>query len=401
MIPNQRISLKILAYNSSSRGSGQFVRSLKIAKVVTEAFPDARCLILAGNSCVKMHLPARTEVIVMPQIRKSPDNEYMLLPLQPAGLTPQPSCLTEAFAIRKRIIRSTLKEFDPDVFLVDCRAAGLNGELIEILWQISARSKCKTVLVLRDIIDDPQLVIRSWTNQGIYTLIDKAYDKLVVFGNESVFDVIESYQLSPARSKVCYLGYLGSPGFSPCDLNPSKPGGALRHILITVGGGFDGGGIIQTVCEYITRTSQQNQQLSFTVVLGANSTLSISDLFERYHDLSRNTQVYGHVSSLDCLIAKAHVVVSMCGYNTLIELIERRKKIIAIPRTHHGSEQIMRASLLSRVYDGMWVIPENELTLESLEAEIEMALMAPGPTVQMEMSGARNLIAFLEREVRR
>lgn len=337
----------------------------------------------------------------MPQIRKSSDGDYVLVPLQPAGSTPQPSCPTEAFAIRKRIIRSTIKEFDPDVFLVDFRAAGLNGELLEVLWQISAWSKCKTVLVLRDIMDDPNLVIRSWTNQGIYRLIDKAYDKVVVFGNESIFDAIESYQLSPARSKVFYLGYLGSPGFSACDLNPSEPGGASRHVLITVGGGFDGGGIIQTVCEYIIRTSHQNQQLSFTVVLGANSTLSISDLFERYHDLSRNTQVYGYVSSLDCLIAKADVVVSMCGYNTLIELIERGKKIIAIPRTHHGSEQIMRASLLSRVYDGMWVIPENELTPERLETEIEIALMGPSPTVQMEMTGARNLIAFLKREVRR
>jgi predicted glycosyltransferase len=374
------------------------VRSLKIAEVITNAFPDARCVILAGNSCVERHLPTRTDVVRMPEIRKSKGGDYMLLPPSLAGSTPQPRCPSEAFTIRKKIIQSTIKQYDPDMFLVDSRPSGLNDELLEVLAQMSAWSECKTVLMLRDIVDEPKLVTTRWADQGIYKLIDEAYDKVVVFGNEWIFDAIESYQMSPFRAKVFYLGYIGSPGFSASGCHPSESSGGPKHILITVGGGFDGADIIQTVCEYISRTPQ-NQQLAFSVVLGNNSTLAISDLFERYVDLSRNTQVYGHVSALDSLICKADLVVSMCGYNTLIELIERGKKIIAIPRTHSGSEQIMRASLLSNVYDGMWVIPEKELTVERLKVSIDRALMAPSPTVQMEMSGARNLIAFLEQEV--
>jgi predicted glycosyltransferase len=393
--------LKILTYNSSARGSGQFVRSLKIAEIITKAFLDARCVILAGNSYVAKDVPTRTDVVRMPEIRKSISGDYMLVPSKPTGLTPRPKCLSEAFAIRKRIIRATIEEYDPDVFLVDSRPAGLNDELLEVLEQMSAQSKCKTVLMLRDIVDDPNLVIKRWTDQGTYKLINEAYDKVVVLGNESLFDAVERYQMFAFREKVIYLGYLGSPRFSVSDCDVSEPSGATKHILVTVGGGFDGGSIIETMCEYISSTSRQSQQLelSFSIVLGSNATLMALDLFERYRDISRIIQIYQHVRCLESLIAKAHIVVSMCGYNTLIELIERRKKIIAIPRTHSGSEQMMRASLLNRVYDGMWIIPQKELTAERIGWLIGSALMAPWPSVQMEMSGARNLITFLDQEV--
>jgi predicted glycosyltransferase len=375
------------------------VRSLKIAEIITKAFPDARCVILAGNSFLAKHIPARTDVIRMPEIRKSIGGDYMLVPLKPSVATPQPNCSSEAFAIRKRIIRATIAEYDPDVFLVDSRPAGLNGELLEVLEQMAVGSKCKAVLMLRDIVDEPNLVIERWTDQGTYKLINEAYDKVVVFGNESIFNAIERYQMSAFREKVVYLGYLGSPGFSASDCDASELGGTPTHVLVTVGGGFDGGSIIETMCEYISNASHRNQQPGFSVVLGSNSTLTISHLIERYSDMPRNTQVYRHVRCLDHLIAKAQIVVSMCGYNTLIELIERRKKIIAIPRTHSGSEQTMRASLLDRIYDGMWVIPQKELTAERLGRMVGSALTAPQPKVQMEMSGARNLVTFLDQEV--
>jgi predicted glycosyltransferase len=392
--------VKVLTYNSSARGSGQFVRSLKIAEVVAASFRDARCVILAGNSRVERAVPARTTIVELPEIRKSTDGNYLLRPTNRGGSTPPSGNLAEAFAERARIIQSTIDEFEPDVFLVDSRPAGLNDELRETLGRLSSTPRCRTVLMLRDIVDDPALVNRRWQEQGTYRLIDEAYDRVVIFGEEKIFDAIDAYELSTLRAKVSYLGYLGSPGSRDPDRETGQNAGVSERVLVTVGGGFDGGGIIETVCDYIRRESAGGGRLRFTVVLGGNSTLAAAGLFERHPGISRNTEILGHVRSLDRLIAEADVVVSMGGYNTIVELMQRGKKIIAIPRSHSGAEQGLRISLLSGVYDGMWGLPERELTAEGLERSVRIALGSHCPRRPLEANGATNLAEFLSREVR-
>lgn len=392
--------MKVLAYNSSARGYGQFVRSLKIARVITDSFADARCVILAGNSRVERSVPDRTSIVPMPEIRKSIDGDYLLGPINVAGPVPLPGNVAEAFALRKRIIQATIDEYAPDVFLVDSRPKGLNDELLDVLWQLTRTSKCRTVLMLRDIVDDPALVTRRWREHGTYRMIDEVYDDVLIWGDEQTFNAVAAYRLSAFQEKVTYLGYLGGCvlPIEPNQDEPAEPADRVGRILVTVGGGFDGDGIIRTVYDLITRASSAYPPLDFTIVLGAHSPGTIVDLFEHDQRLC-HVEVYRHVPGLECLISEAPVVVSMCGYNTLLELIERRKKIIAIPRSHSGAEQTMRADLLSSLYDGMWVVPQNKLTVDALERSLVSALRSDPPKLQMKMTGANNLVAFLSRAV--
>lgn len=388
--------MKVLIYNSSARGSGQFVRSLKVAQVITNSFRDARCVILAGNSRVERPVPDRTLIPAMPQIRKSRDGTYCLSSLNEIRSTTSLPSVTEAFAVRRLLIQSTIDQYDPDVFLVDSRPAGLNGELQDVLGQLARTSKCRTVLMLRDIVDEPGLVTRRWAQDGTYRLIDEAYEDVVIWGDEQIFDAVAAYGLSARRDKVAYLGYLGSPRLAVTDSDAGDGASPSGRILFTVGGGFDGSGIIETVCAYIKRTSSSDHCLSFTIVLGAHSPIAISDLLARYGGPCRDAEVYSYVPGLEGLISKAAVVVTMCGYNTLVELIERNKRIIAIPSSL-GAEQAMRARILSSVYDGMWVIPERELTADALGQLVDSALRSPRPSTQIGMNGAANLTAFLGR----
>ncbi len=394
--------MKVLAYNSSARGYGQFVRSLKIAGVITGSFADARCMILVGNSRVERNVPDRTSIVPMPEIRKSIEGDYLLGSINPAGSVPLPGSVAEAFALRRQIIQSTIDEYAPDVFLVDSRPEGLNYELLHVLRQLTRTSKCRTVLMLRDIVDDPALVTRRWMEHGTYQMIDEVYDNVVIWGDEQTFDAVAAYRLSEFQEKVTYLGYLGGgvpPVFGPDRDEAAEAPGRVGRILVTVGGGFDGGGVIRTVYDFISRASSADPPLNFTIVLGAHSPGTIADLFEHHRWPCRSIEVYRHVPELEGLISEAAVVVSMCGYNTLLELIERKKKIIAIPRSHSGAEQTMRANLLSSLYDGMWVVPQNELTVDALERSLISALRSGRPRLQMEMTGAANLVAFLSRAV--
>jgi predicted glycosyltransferase len=171
------------------------------------------------------------------------------------------------------------------------------------------------------------------------------------------------------------------------------------HILVTVGGGFDGDTIIKTVCAYINDSFSSDHTLSYTIVLGSNSPLKISTLFEHYKNIIHNTQIVSHVESLEQFIAKAELVISMCGYNTFTELIGSNKKIIAIPRCHSGKEQLIRANTFAQFYDGIWVLPEKNLNFERLDSLIRCAISSPHPKRRIQMRGNENLVAFFRKEL--
>lgn len=392
--------MRILTYNSSARGAGQYVRSLKLARIVVDSSCEAQVVILAGNSVVERQVPARTEIVALPQVWKTAQGAYVANSSgRPA---PQNQCrdLSETFALRRQIIRSTLENFQPDLFLVDSRPLGLNGELAEFLELRSLVPRCRNVLALRDIVDEPRLVTERWSSDGTYTFISNHYDKVVVFGEEGAFDAVAHYELSEARQKIRYLGFLGSSKPIRAYSVGTQSAPARNTVLVTVGGGYDGAAIIETVCRYINGGSHETQQLRFTIVLGSNSPLSASRLLAQYPLIRRNTVICGHVNNLDDLISEAHVVVSMCGYNTLFELVQRMKKVIGIPRSYTGSEQLLRADVIRHLYDGLWVLPENQLTPDKLERLMGQVMAAPPPNTHLPMTGSTNFVAFLNGELR-
>ncbi len=386
--------MRVLIYNSSARGSGQYVRSLKLAGIITDSITDSHCLILAGNSIVEKPLPVRTEVRELPPIHKSIVGDFVIS-TPSSGLEKQASDLPQAFAERKRIIDDTIKAFDPDVFLVDSRPSGLNAELMDGLRRLSSSQKCKTVLMLRDIVDDPARVRKRWAHEGTYELIDALYDDVIIFGTQCVYDAIEAYQMSRSKTKVSFLGLLGDPCVDASECKTSNTDAALRRILVTVGGGFDGDRIVDVACEYALRAGDEQRNLEFDIVLGSNSHLCAQDLTARYVGLTRNTRIIEHTPDFSALMMNANVAISMCGYNTICELVQRRKKIIGIPRSHPGREQTIRAEFLTKTYNGIWVLREPELTTAALATLIDTVLAAPEPQVRLEMSGASNLVAFL------
>ena len=48
-------------------------------------------------------------------------------------------------------------------------------------------------------------------------------------------------------------------------------------------------------------------------------------------------------------INTANLVVSMCGYNTITEVLQKGKKAIVIPRVKPGQEQLIRAQSMAKV----------------------------------------------------
>ncbi len=382
--------MKVLAYNSAARGTGQFVRGLKLAATIVSAFGDAQCTLLVGSNYFPRQCPANTTIIRMPEITKTLNGRAVCRSLN----------VERAFEIRQATIRSVISEFRPDVFLVDSRPLGLNGELVHALQEIRARGECKIMLILRDIVDQPALVKARWRDESVYEAIENLYDKVIFLGEESIYNAAEMYGLTSFGNKVIYVGYLGNHVTHVADQRRRHDGpDAMSSVLVTVGGGYDGDLLVRALCCYIESIADAERHISFKIVLGCNSPLCRKTLVAEYPRITRDAEIIASLDDLTALIAEADLVITMCGYNTLTEVLAHRKKLIAVPRSHSGCEQIIRAEAVARAYDGIWVLPERKLSTETIGQALRLGLAAPPPRREFEMSGNARLVELLSNEV--
>jgi predicted glycosyltransferase len=385
--------MEMVLYNSASRGAGQYVRSLKIANLITSCDPTSKCTILAGNSIVERVIPSNTNVVQLPQIWKSPGGRLEVRNGAYDSKPASPRELPGALAERREIINYVIDSKKPDLLIVDSRAAGLSGEIIDTLIRTASYST-RRILLYRDIVDSPALTRRRWREEGVYRIMETLYESVVFLGEQWLFDSVANYDLWSIKEKVHHLGFLGACS-SPNALCDMSADGDKMSVLVAVGGGYDGGVIIDAVCRLLSWKSESYDNLSVTITLGAHSPLKHEDLWLRLDGTRAAVRLLGHLVDLGPELCRADVVISMCGYNSLFELVEARKKVIAVPRTHSGCEQLIRARLLREIYDGLWVVPQDEVCPERLAIVLSEALAAPRPKKRVPMNGPVNLARHL------
>ncbi|HEX2681181.1 MAG TPA: hypothetical protein VHQ03_07800, partial [Candidatus Dormibacteraeota bacterium] len=228
----------MLLYSHDTYGLGHFRRNSAIAHALRRQDPDARVVMLTGSSYAgSWPLPVDVDIVSMPSVVKVGVDDYRPVNARSiSGLT----------AEREHTIGSTLLEVRPDVFLVDHAPLGMKGEL---KWALQlARHELpqtRVVLGLRDVLDDPATVRRTWDEQRIYPALASFYDLVLVYGCKELFDVTELYAFQPrVRRRTIFTGYIAKP----YSLEPaadsrmvwarSQPPG-MRRVLVMGGGGGD------------------------------------------------------------------------------------------------------------------------------------------------------------------
>jgi predicted glycosyltransferase len=385
--------MRIVLYNSAARGAGQYVRSLKLANLVTSSDPGSTCTIVAGNSVVDRLLPDHTTVVRLPQISKQTNGAFIVEDRLHHSRHGYRLELSQALAERKQLINDVLDSCVPDVFIVDSRAAGLSGELVVPLERLSSLGT-RRILLYRDIVDSPELTVERWQNEGVYQIIENLYESIVFLGEQWLFDAVGNYRLRAVKDKVFHVGILGASSSRAADWSRSVAGDRA-NLLVTVGGGYDGDVIVDAVCNLLIDSSLRYDCLTVTIVLGAHSPLKVNAVQHCLEAANVRAKVIGHLPDLAPEIDKADVIISMCGYNSIFEIIQARKKVIVVPRSHSGCEQLIRANILRAVYDGLWIIPQNEVSPERLARGLADALSAPSPRKLLHMNGAANILKHL------
>jgi len=118
--------------------------------------------------------------------------------------------LAQVVRLRRELILSSVVSFQPDVVLVDKKPDGLAKELEPSLRYIKCNlPQTQIILVLRDILDAPEVTAAEWLGRGYQNTVQWYYDDVLVLGEQRIFDVCAEYQFSRALSrKVRYCGYV-------------------------------------------------------------------------------------------------------------------------------------------------------------------------------------------------
>src|ERR671914_528199 len=90
-------------------------------------------------------------------------------------------------AVRSALLAAAVESFRPHVLLADKHPVGASGELLPALAALRA-SGGRAALGLRDILDDPAVVLREWARDDLPRQTAEHYDRVLVYGHPDLFD---------------------------------------------------------------------------------------------------------------------------------------------------------------------------------------------------------------------
>ena len=362
--------MRLMVYSHDTFGLGNIRRMLAICTHMHASIPDLSILIVSGSPMLQsFRVVQGIDYIKLPCLKRTELGEL--------GVRFLDLDVAEIVRLRRELILSTVMSYRPDVVLVDKKPDGLAGELEPSLRHIKCSlPQTRIHLVLRDILDSSRVTVDAWTRRGYYNILRWFYDRVLVLGDQSIFDVCEEYQFpQDLREKVHHCGYVRRqfPGRSASEIRKElgvEP--EERLVFVTAGGGEDGYELFSASLG-ATRSLAQRLPLKTLLVtgpeLGAEQTQAICRAAQTQHGL----QVIKFTDDLMSYMNAADIVISMAGYNTICELLTLGKRAIVVPRVRPIEEQKIRAERLAGFRAFRTILPD-ELTPPILESAIEEEL---------------------------
>src|SRR5438876_884355 len=338
---------RILLYSHDTYGLGHLRRNTAIAHGLVQRSPELEVTLLTGSPMAEQWpFPDGVSIVRLPPVVKVGAEEY-----QPV----QARSMSAVRAERAGIIASTLLRVRPDVFLVDHAPLGMKGELgLALKMAREELPDTRGVLGLRDVLDDPDVVRATWSAQGVYQTLETAYDQIIIYGSRELFDAASEYGIpnSVAR-RVEFSGYLAKDRGLEQSIDGRETWAQARRagdrrVLVMGGGGGDAAPMLLAA---IQAWDSLRYLLSGEAVIVVGPLMAPADRteVERRARQVAGVQVIHSSTTMLSLVAAADLVVSMGGYNSVIEAVAARKPLVICPRTAPRREQLMRAEIMARL----------------------------------------------------
>lgn len=330
----RRRGARVLIYSHDTFGLGHLRRSRAIANAIVDEGQDASVVIISGSPVIgNFEFGSGVDYIRIPGVTKLPDGDYRCLNLNVS--------LDEAVGLRQSLILQAAKSFQPDVFIVDKEPTGFRGEVMPALEYLQG-SGCRLVLGIRDVMDEPALLVPEWERKGAKEALVRYYDEIWVYGLKDVYQPLAALDLPPeVEQRITYTGYLrrevpATPSLTRYPKITKQP-----FILVTTGGGGDGDDLIDWVIS--AYEADADLEMPALILFGPFIDRDKRQGFMERIARQPKLDALSFDTKIERLMQRAEAVVAMGGYNTFCEVLSFDKRTLIVPRTRPRLEQYIRA----------------------------------------------------------
>jgi predicted glycosyltransferase len=365
----------VMMYSHDTIGLGHMRRNTAIAEELVARVPGVSVLMLVGCPAGMVFEPRHgIDYVKLPSLTKLARGRWQAGSLRIDAATTR--------ALRTGILDRVIETFAPDVLLVDHEPAGVWDELVAPIQALRSKGHTRVILGLRDILDDPDRVVKAWSEGGISKAVSTLYDDILIYGNQQFYPSSTAYGLEALRPGNVH--YCGAVTTVQPDRRPVW-GGVPRRVLVSGGGGRDAYPLLDIVLagfENITPYRRPELTLIAGPLMDVELSAALAIRAEKAGVIYWNS-----VPDLPALLANTDLFITMAGYNSVTEMLATGCPAVVVPRVGPSGEQRLRAERLQAL--GLaTVVWRHELTATRMATAMTSRPMTPAAALGVSFDGA-------------
>ena len=287
---------------------------------------------------------------------------------------------------RENKLIELIQNLQPDILITELFPFGRRVLQREFLGLLEAAQTLPTVPVIlssvRDILASPSSEKKA---QKTEELIVNYYDGVVVHSNSATTPLNASWPVTDLiQKKLFYTGYVAQ------SVSDYKAEQNTEEVIVSAGGGSVGRHIYETAIEASRLMPDRRWRL---LIGGSDSQIEVTRL--KALATGSATVIEPNRPDFRELLSGALCSVSMCGYNTAIDLLLTGTPGVLVPFDAGGEqEQTLRARSLSK-RSAYTLLLADDMTPESLCSAVEQASVAGRFTIDKnQFNGALETVRF-------
>jgi predicted glycosyltransferase len=368
---------KIIIHCQYVYGIGHLVRTVELARGLSKSF---QVFIFNGGEAVpNFYLPKDITFIQLPAIYKE-ENSNSLSPVDSS------TSIEECFQDRRIIIEQKTEEIKPDILITEHFPFGLlfENEVTSLISKVKfTNPSSKIISSVRDIIESNG----GGKNDGYITeLINEWYDMVLVHGDENYIHLKHSFsQIDKISVPIFHTGYIVRP--IQINIKTEYP-----IILASVAGGRLGNELLEAV---IDSHLLIKEKIKHNLILFSGAFQN--DFKEQERKIielnSEDIKLYCFDSKMYLnYLSKADMVISLGGYNSIIESVSAKKTMLVYQRGFSGGneEQDLRIKLFEDL-GCLKVLKPQDLSVKVLPEMIVNSIKTNRfPKLNLNLKGVQN-----------
>jgi predicted glycosyltransferase len=368
---------RVLLYSHDGCGLGHLRRQLTIAAAVVQQSPGTAVLVATGVDDVgPFAVPPAVDVLKLPGLRKVANDEYVARHL---ALRPD-----DTAELRAGLLEAAVCHFRPSVLVADKHPLGPGSELLPALEQLRANGG-RAVLGARDVLDDPAVVAAEWQAEHLIEAFERYYDGALLYGTPDLLDPVGEAGIPlPVLRRGSWCGHVLAPpapdAAPPVDL--ARDGRPV--VMACAGGGEDGGRLLRAFID-----ASRSVPWKAVVVTGPLAPAGDRHAVETAAT-EAGVDLHREVSDLRSWFPHVDALVSMGGYNTLVEAAAAACPVVCVPRRQPRREQLIRARAFAR-RGLLGLVDPDDLSPATLAGAVRAALTVPRAELAARVQGALDL----------